>query len=156
MTIPKAAKPWWPDRTVLENPGDPDDLSGRPFVLPQSEEEGVMNSAGGDDKGIVQPPPDAGIDPRFRVYEPDVVDEAANSDAGFTRISGQRPPAASLDGRAWHEAEDIFVQLSPQRRMEHAEAANEFRDLAAAEGDPSVAAHLRRLADKHRAFVNKP
>jgi hypothetical protein len=70
MPIPKGSKPWWPDRTVRNNPDDPEDLSGYPVIRPGSEEEGLLNQAGGDDKGLEHPDPHGDSAPGFRWVRP--------------------------------------------------------------------------------------
>jgi adenylate kinase family enzyme len=116
-TLPKAAKPWWPDRTVLDNPDDPEDLSGRAYLPTQSYEETLLNTAGGDDKGIMRPAPEPDIDRRMPVYAPELIEDLDEGDAGFTRIAAktaepedETPP---WERRAREPAQQEEVGTSP-------------------------------------------
>ena len=90
MPPPKASKPWWPSRTVRDNPDDPSDLSGRPASPPKSYEEHLLNEAGGDDKGLVKPDPHGDSAPQFRAISPPDDDAPQPRQRPFTNIYGTR------------------------------------------------------------------
>lgn len=79
MPVGKTPKPWWPDRTVRDNPDDPNDLSGRRAVSPNSYGESLMNDAGGDDKGLEKPDPRGDSEPKFRSLTPSDEEEAPSN-----------------------------------------------------------------------------